>query len=160
MNKFNNIPLSFKIAGQEIKVLKKEYIDDGTYMGIADLVESIITIADKCTIRTISLDAKLNTFYHELTHIILDQYGYNTLSSNEIFINQFASLLTSWYMSDKYEISYVNLDKPLNDAEKHLKDAVNTILNLMLYKEADKDSVSNMLSIGLLEFEKTVIYND
>lgn len=158
MNKFKHIPTSFKIASQEIKVLKKEYIEDGTYMGLADLVEGVITLADKCTIRTISLDTKLNTFYHELTHIILDQYGYNELSSNEIFINQFAALLTSWYTSDKYEIAYVKLDKPLNDIEKHLKNSVSTILDMMLYKEDDKDKISNMLSIGLLEFEKTVKY--
>ena len=158
MNKFNKIPVSFKIAGQDIKVEYVRFLKDGTTLGMCCLYTSSVIIANECTTDIITDDSKLNTFYHELIHLILDQYGYYNLSESERFVEQLSSLLTSWYKSCKTKLIYINIDFDLNDIFNSYKNVIKCALEIINYKEPDIQNLINFISIGLLEFEETAIY--
>ena len=88
------IPSSYEVGGTMIEVRKVERCDDNVF-GLAFLGAGYIEIANlvnKCD--TQSEDSKRNTFYHELTHTILDTMGETDLSQNEKFVNTFAGFLT------------------------------------------------------------------
>lgn len=66
-----------------------------TNVGISFLAGGYIEIADKCNkCDNIPERMKPNTFYHELTHSILDTMGESELSANEKFVSCFSSFLT------------------------------------------------------------------
>lgn len=99
--KYVKIPKSYKVGGTEIDVSRVERCDDNAFgncflgggrIEIAELVNK----DDK-----VSEDSKINTFYHELTHSILDTMGYNDLSRDEKFVCCFAGFLTE-AMTDAY----------------------------------------------------------
>lgn len=92
--KYVKIPDSFKIGGQTINVKMVERCDDNT-VGTMCLAEGTIEIAEKFNKdKEQSADSKVNTFYHELTHCILDTMGEDELSKNEKFVNCFAGFLS------------------------------------------------------------------
>ena len=68
---------------------------DDNAVGQCFLAGGYIEIAEKCNKDDIQSDgSKVNTFYHELTHAILDTMGEFDLSKNEKFVNTFAGFLT------------------------------------------------------------------
>lgn len=87
------IPNEFSVGGQRIKVRNVERCSDNT-VGECCVAAGYVEIADKFNKdNTQSEDSKINTFYHELTHTILDTMGEKELSSNEKFVCCFSSFL-------------------------------------------------------------------
>ena len=70
-------------------------------LGLCCVAQGVIEIAKTFKGRTQSDSVKLNTFFHELTHSILDTMGEFDLSKNEKFVNTFAGFLTE-AMHDAY----------------------------------------------------------
>ena len=92
--KYVKIPKSYKVGGATMEVQRVERCDDNVfgscflgagYIRIAELVNK----DDKQ-----SEGSKINTFYHELIHSILDTMGWTELSKDEKFVNTFAGFLT------------------------------------------------------------------
>lgn len=92
--KYTKRPKSYKVGGQLIEVREVERCDDNN-VGTSFLAGGYIEIANKCNKDdTQSESCKVNTFYHELTHTILDTMGESELSGNEKFVSAFSSFLT------------------------------------------------------------------
>lgn len=86
------IPQKIRIGGQilEVKILPNL---DGD-LGKCCLANGVIKIAQTFDGLEQSESSKLNTFWHEVVHAILDTMGENELSRNEKFVCSFASFLT------------------------------------------------------------------
>lgn len=87
------IPSKITIGGQEIEIKPKERIE-GEALGRIILATGVIEIAETFDCKKQSSSSKINTFYHELTHAILDTMGEKELSANEKFVSCFSSFLT------------------------------------------------------------------
>ena len=72
-------------------------------LGNCCLGAGFIKIAESFNGEKQSETSKLNTFYHELIHIILDTMGREDLSRDEVFVNSFASFLLESLRSFKYK---------------------------------------------------------
>lgn len=97
------IPTKITLGGQEVEIRNVERSDDNA-LGMCHLAEGYIEIAD-----TFNKDkkqgesSKINTFYHELTHCILQMMGENELNNNEKFVCCFAGFLTEAMRGAEYE---------------------------------------------------------
>lgn len=92
--KYVKIPSTFKVGGTRIDVRLVDRCDDNVF-GSCFLGAGYIEIADLVNKNDKqSADSKVNTFYHELTHSILDTMGESELSGNEKFVSCFSSFLT------------------------------------------------------------------
>lgn len=90
---YKKIPSSYKVGGQRIDIRNVERCENNN-IGTSFLAGGYIEIANKCNKSdNIPEDIKINTFYHELTHSILDTMGENELSGNEKFVSCFSSFL-------------------------------------------------------------------
>lgn len=78
-----------QICLQTPGVVKKRYKDDVR----GDVVDEI----------TITPEILIETFFHEVTHIMLDAMGEDTLSENERFVNLMGKLWLEIYLSSVYE---------------------------------------------------------
>ena len=96
------IPKSFTVGGQDINVTMNEGFEDEK-LGACSLWDGRLKIAETYKGRAQSNSSKLNTFYHELIHLILDTMGEYELSQNERFVNTFSGFLTEAIRSFKYE---------------------------------------------------------
>ena len=86
------IPSKFTIGGQDVTI---EYTEsDGGDHGNYTHCLGRLKICNKVGDTPQSDTAKLNTFFHELTHSILRTMGEYELNSNEKFVNCFAGFLT------------------------------------------------------------------
>ena len=91
---YTKIPSKYEVGGQEIEVRVVERCE-GNAFGLCFLGAGYIEIADKVNKGDLqSATSKINTFYHELTHAILDTMGDKELSNNEKFVCCFAGFLT------------------------------------------------------------------
>ena len=97
----NKIPKRFHVGGQDVEVNILERIENDN-LGNCCLARGIVEVASKFNGKDQSDSSKLNTFYHELTHAILDTMGENELSSNERFVNTFSGFLTEAVRSFEY----------------------------------------------------------
>ena len=95
------IPNEFYVGGQKMDIRMVDRCEDnklgrccvaGGWIEIADIFNK----GEKCC-----ESGKVNTFYHELTHSILDTMGEDELSNNEKFVSSFSSFLTE-AMRDAY----------------------------------------------------------
>lgn len=86
------IPSKISIGGQDIFVVKQERLE-GDNLGECCVAQGRINIARTFNGKNQSESAQRNTFYHELTHAILDTIGENGLSNNEKFVRCFSSFL-------------------------------------------------------------------
>lgn len=95
------IPTKFNVGGQEINV---RIIDTtpNAVLGESTLWNGDISIANIYKGIEQSPSSKLSTFYHELTHIILDSMGEFELSQNEKFVNSFSGFLTQAIRTFEY----------------------------------------------------------
>ena len=88
------IPTHYQVGGATIEVRMVERCSDNT-IGETCLASGYVEIADKHSKDDKQSDgSKVNTFYHELTHTILDTMGEKELSQNEKFVCCFSSFLT------------------------------------------------------------------
>ena len=103
MSNLNKIPKEITVGGQIIKI---EIVDSINFSSLGEscLGAGFIRIANSFRNNAYkqSDDSKLNTFYHELTHVILDNMGKDELSGNEEFVSSFAGFLTEALTSAKY----------------------------------------------------------
>ena len=90
---YTKIPKSYKVGGQLVKVKKIDRCEDNK-LGRCCLAGGWVEIADIFNKdETCCESGKVNTFYHELTHSILDTMGDDELSANEKFVSTFSSFL-------------------------------------------------------------------
>jgi len=88
------IPESFKLSGKLIKVIiDDDYCQDNKFYGEADFTEKIITLCNRYDGVKLKKPEKEKTFYHELTHMILDSMKRHKLKYNEDFVEEFAQRL-------------------------------------------------------------------
>lgn len=88
------IPETFNVGGVTINVHKVERCENNA-LGNCLLAAGVIEIADICNKETEQTESnKVNTFFHELTHAILDTMAENELSTNEKFVSAFSAFLT------------------------------------------------------------------
>ena len=87
------IPSKLNIGGLLINV---EIVDrcEGDVLGLCNLAQGKILIANTFYGKTQSETSKNNTYWHEVVHCILDTMGEKELSENEKFVNCFGSFLT------------------------------------------------------------------
>ena len=92
--KYVKIPSTFKVGGTKMEVRLVDRCDDNVF-GSCFLGAGYIEIANIVNKNDQqSADSKVNTFYHELIHSILDTMGYDEMSKDEKFVNCFAGFLT------------------------------------------------------------------
>ena len=86
------IPSKISVGGQEIDINFKDRLESDK-LGECCVAEGYINIANTFNGRNQNDSVKVNTFYHELTHVILDTMNENDLSTNEKFVSCFSSFL-------------------------------------------------------------------
>lgn len=96
------IPKSFTVGGQDIEVAIVESIPCDK-LGECTLWNGNMSIAKTYKGYPQTQSSKNNTFFHELTHLILDTMGEYELSQNEKFVSTFSGFLTEAIRSFKYE---------------------------------------------------------
>lgn len=87
------IPNKIRVGGQELEVIHPQMLEDGN-LGKCCLGNGYIKIAETFDGMKQSETSKLNTFWHEVVHAILDTMGEVELSRNEKFVCTFAGFLT------------------------------------------------------------------
>ena len=92
------IPSKIRIGGQEVKVTLPDKIEDSK-LGKCCMASGKIEIARSFDGIDQSHTSKENTFWHEVTHCILDTMGRSDLSRDETFVCCFAGFLTECYHS-------------------------------------------------------------
>lgn len=102
METIQKIPSRFNVGGQTISVNIKDRLESDK-LGECCVAEARIDIAKTFSGREQAYTTQLNTFYHELTHCILDTMGENDLSGNEKFVSCFSSFLCEAMNSMKYD---------------------------------------------------------
>lgn len=101
-SKFIPYPRQIKVGGQRIEVRDVERCDSNN-VGEAHTYCGYIEIAHKFNKDDVqSPDSKLNTFYHELVHVVLTNMGENDLNDNEKFVSTFAGFLTEAMADAKF----------------------------------------------------------
>ena len=102
MKNTNLIPEIFNVGGQPYEVRKVERCDNNA-VGISSYCGGFIEIANIYNKDDIQGEGnKVNTFFHELIHTILDNMGEKELSQNEKFVCTFAGFLTEAMTSAEY----------------------------------------------------------
>lgn len=96
----DKIPSEFELAGIKFKVIEKESIkdDDTELYGEFDTNKNTITLAKTIYNEEVTPQTKLNTFYHELAHIL--QYYYNN-GLDESFAQSVGNLLMQYSQTKK-----------------------------------------------------------
>lgn len=87
------IPNKLKVGGQDVNVEFTNTII-GDKQGTCVLWNGKIKLAEIYKGVPQTYSSKFNTFYHELTHAILDTMGEYELSSNERFVSSFSGFLS------------------------------------------------------------------
>lgn len=91
---FERIPKHFQCGGQTFEVRMVERCDDNS-LGMCMAGKCAVEIAEKYNRHDIQHpDSRINTFYHELTHAILINMGYDELNADHKFVCSFSALLT------------------------------------------------------------------
>lgn len=99
-----HIPLYTQVGGQRIDVLNVERCDNDEF-GNSAMVASEIQIADICCRNQKQSDqSKVNTYYHELVHLILNNMGRTDLNNDEPFVCAFAGFLTEAMVSAEFPV--------------------------------------------------------
>lgn len=113
------IPKEFTLFGHKYKVvLEKDLItteaaygtasEDSKLIRIQDVGQVLKTYTDddgkeEKVMLTITDEIVIETFFHEITHIILESMGEDKLSGNEKFVNIMGKALLEIYLSSVYE---------------------------------------------------------
>ena len=99
---YKEIPETISVGGVLHEIVQVERCTDNN-LGNCCVAEGRIEIAhhwDKDRVQC--QDSKRQTFYHELTHAILDTMGENELSKNEKFVNTFSSFRNEALRNARY----------------------------------------------------------
>lgn len=104
MDKSDNFrfPSAYYVGGQRIEVSFVDHLPNDN-LGTSSVCCGEIKIANKVNEgRDQSPSSKLNTFWHEAVHTILDTMQENELSANEKFVGVFSSMLCGVLISVEY----------------------------------------------------------
>ena len=94
------IPEEYHVGGQTVKVKCVDTLDGK--LGNCCVAAGYVNIANKFNGEIQSETSKINTFFHELTHSILDTMGKSELSEDENFVCVFSSFLSEALRSFVY----------------------------------------------------------
>jgi lysine/ornithine N-monooxygenase len=112
------IPKQFTLFGHQYTIeLQPDLFEKNQCYGIADEDLKKITVQSKGSVKKVTKEGKkeilqtvditdeiiLETYYHELMHIILDSIGQEKLSQNEALVNMIGKALLEIYLSSIYE---------------------------------------------------------
>jgi hypothetical protein len=118
INKKINIPKNFTLFGHKYTiVIKKDLFETEDCYGTADEDLKIIQLQDIGTVKRryeedgkvyesdiiITEEMLIETFFHEVMHIILDATGEEQLSENEKFVNIVGKSWLEIYLSSNYD---------------------------------------------------------
>ena len=99
----NLVPKSFFIFGHEFSIVfQDELIQEEEAVGTYRHGKHLITIQNNKKGATILKSRQEQTFFHELTHCILDQMGEEKLYHNEKFVDLFSQCLHQILKTAKY----------------------------------------------------------
>lgn len=99
---YKEIPETISVGGVLHEIVQVERCVDNN-LGLCCVAEGRIEIAHYWgKDRVQCMDSKRQTFYHELTHAILDTMGEGELSKNEKFVNTFSSFLNEALRNARY----------------------------------------------------------
>ena len=99
----SKIPKSFKLFATTIKVVEDDKrLDDLKAYGYYEHSRTRITLATKDGVNDLSDCRKLDAFFHERTHAILEAMGERDLSDNEKFVDTFSKLLRQSIETQKF----------------------------------------------------------
>ena len=97
------IPHEFKLNNKVIKVeYDNDYCNENGYYGESDFTEKLITMCDEFKGVKLPLVEQNKTFFHELTHLLLDACKRHTLKYNEEFVEEFSQKLYEFSRTAKY----------------------------------------------------------
>lgn len=120
----NLIPITFNVGGQPYEVRRVERCDNNA-VGISAYCGGFVEIANRFNKDDIQGEGnKINTFFHELIHVILDNMGEKELSANEKFVCTFAGFLTEAMTTADYQEDVFNkmlLDLKTNPLSKKIE---------------------------------------
>ena len=90
---YKKIPNKIKIGGQVLQIIFVDRCDNNS-VGEECLAAGYIEIANSFNKDNMQSEtSKINSFYHEVIHAILDTMGYGELSKDEKFVCCFAGFL-------------------------------------------------------------------
>jgi|WetSurSiteA1Bulk_404760.scaffolds.fasta_scaffold388962_1 predicted SprT family Zn-dependent metalloprotease len=99
----NKIPNSFKLFASNITIDYDDIVNDALdHLGTAYMDLKKIRLATKTSGKDLPQDSILDTFYHELVHMILYHMNEKKLCSDEKFVDTFAKLLRQALETAKY----------------------------------------------------------
>jgi hypothetical protein len=97
------IPSEFKLNGKKVIVqYDDEYCDENGLLGEADFTDKTITLTSKDGSKRLPKSEIQKTFYHELTHLVLDAASRHQLKYNEEFVDAVGMLLYEYERTKKY----------------------------------------------------------
>ena len=98
------IPTSFQLFGSDWSILwDNKRMQDRESYGTSSYATKEITLSNIQESDTLAEDKINQTYFHELTHAILDSMHEYDLSNNEKFVNIFSELLYQSIKTAKYE---------------------------------------------------------
>lgn len=95
------IPDRLRVGGQLFNVEYNRDRHNMSNFGQSSNASCKIILQDECTEGELCFQSKCNTFWHEVTHMILDSMGYVDLSSDEKFVSSFGSMLNEVMQSSE-----------------------------------------------------------
>lgn len=105
---YKRIPDQVKLGGTVMTVRRVARCDSNS-VGEMCLAAGYIEIADRFNKDDEQTESsKLNTFYHELVHAILDTMGEHDLSKNEKFVSCFAGFMTDAMDKAVFEVDAID----------------------------------------------------
>ena len=96
--------MCFNIAGMKVTVNHQSEQTGNTKFGIFNNVKNEITLFGKMDNTVINHGQRVQTFWHEVVHCILDNMGEIELSGNEKFVCTFSSFLNEVMQSADCEV--------------------------------------------------------
>ena len=87
------IPTKFSVGGLGYRVEETESLRYGEEYGHWDGTRCLILLAHRAGGEELSEERKAQTFFHELTHAVLDAIGEDELNGNEQFTDAFSNVL-------------------------------------------------------------------
>lgn len=87
------IPAKFSVGGLGYRVEEADSLRYGEEYGHWDGTRCLILLARRSGGEVLSEERKAQTFFHELTHAVLDAIGEDELNGNEQFIDAFSNVL-------------------------------------------------------------------
>lgn len=111
------IPDKFNCAGMQYDVRTVEEQEGGTRYGSTIHPTNQILLFGKISQYDVSKDQQIQTFWHEVTHCILDNMGEPDLSGSEKFVCTFSALLNEVMQSAQFNALNYETNSPVETAE-------------------------------------------